>query len=124
MSINADACYPWLTEVKTALILVGRRETRLVEKSDHERPKTAIDMKWDLVLHGQARKGRDVVNYTMGEIRSGTNQQDCVGIDQAADRWDVDLIIGGRALYEVKFETKVFACFDESGVCGIRDNSK
>lgn len=55
----------------------------------------------------QEGEGRDVVDDTVGEVWSGTDEQDGVTIDEAGDGWDVYCVRGGRTSDEVDFDGEV-----------------
>ena len=71
----------------------------------------------------QSRKGGDIVDNTVREVWGAADEEDGIWIYKSRDGGCVDFVGGGRARDEVDFYLKVFACFEESGVGGIRDNS-
>jgi hypothetical protein len=122
VGVDTDTGDTGLTEVKATFLLVGLGESGLLEKCNDERSQTAVDVKGNLVLGGQLRKSRDIINDTMGEVGCRSNKKDSVGINQTANGIDVNLELGLRAGDTVQLDLEVVASLDECRVGGIGDN--
>lgn len=59
----------------------GKASTR--KEWDDERPKTAVDVERErtFLAQGEAGERDDVVDDAMGEVGSGTNEEDSVAVD-------------------------------------------
>ena len=114
VSVAANASDPLENEIKQRAF-----ETRLLQKRDHEGSKTAINVKPDFPTDCELRKGLDVVDDAVGEIRRRSNKNDGIGVDQPGNGSDVHLEIWWGTCYQVKLDLEVFGCLVERSVCRL-----
>ncbi len=67
-------------------------EPGFLKEWHEEGAETAVDVQWDLTLNGEFGEERDIVDDSVGEVRSGPNEEDGVAVYEAGDGRDVDLV--------------------------------
>ena len=122
MSVNADTGYTGLAEIETTFLLIGRGETGLLQKSNNERSKTAVDVKGNLVFRSKARQSGDIIDNPVREVGRRSDEKNGVRVDQTTDCIDINLEVGFRARDTVQFDLEVLASLDKGCVCCIWNN--
>lgn len=122
VSVHTDAGDTSHAEIEPSFIIVRRWETGLLEERNHKRPKTAVNVKRDLVLGGQAGQRRNVIDNAVREVWCRANEEDSIGIDQPAHSSDVDLVFRRRTGNEVELDFEVIARLIKGSMSSVGDD--
>ena len=57
-----------------------------------------------------------VVDYAVGKVRGGADEEDSIAIDESGYARNMDLVLGGWAGYQVDFDAKIRAGFAEGSM--------
>lgn len=122
MGIHTDAGNTGLTEVKPSFFFVRRREASLLQERNDKGAQATVHMEREFVRGSEARQCRNIIDNTMRKVRSRTNKQDGVRVDQPANSSNINLVVGSRAGNTVELDSKVMRGLDKRSVSGIGDN--
>lgn len=122
MGIHTDAGNTGLTEVKSSFFFVRRREASLLQERNDKGAQATVHMERDFVRGSEARQCRNIIDNAMRKVRSRTNEQDSVRVDQPANSSNFNLVVGSRAGNTVELDSKVMRSLDKRSVGSIGDN--
>ena len=81
-------------------------------------------MERDPVVQSETGERRDIIDDPVRVIGDGTDQEDRIGVDQAADAGNRDTIAWGGTVDGVEFYLEVVGGFIEGGMRSGGDNPK
>ena len=115
MVVDGDRSHPFSVYRKSLLVLF--------EESGHEAAQTGVDVAAEFVFEGQFGDVFDWVDDAVRVVGIRGIQSDSVGVDERFHVFDVDLVIGVEAGFADLY-VEEHGSFVDSGVDGLRDNSK
>ena len=121
--VDADARDARLAEVEAALLGKRRGKARGGEEGEEEAAQAAVDVERDFVGDGYGGEGRNVVDYSGGVVGAGADDEDCVGVYEAADVGEGDGVVRFGRGEDVEFYAEVLGCFVKCAVETLLEGS-